>query len=164
MTRRAAWIAIGLVVALAVANFLVYRYEAILNGGARVLLELAPVDPRSLMQGDYMRLHFALAGEIERLRETQAANRAHRYAVLHLDTAGVGHLRRIQADPIPLESDAVVLRFEVRKGAVRLVSEAYFLEEGRSEHFARAKFAEIRVDPKGNALLSSLRDANRSRL
>ncbi|XOT97907.1 GDYXXLXY domain-containing protein, partial [Alcaligenes pakistanensis] len=29
--------------------------------GQTVLLELAPVDPRSLMQGDYMSLNFALS-------------------------------------------------------------------------------------------------------
>ncbi|WP_414673872.1 GDYXXLXY domain-containing protein, partial [Marinimicrobium sp. UBA4509] len=48
---------IALVTALAIlvlVNFSIYEKEQHLAQGEIMYLELAPVDPRSLMQGDYM--------------------------------------------------------------------------------------------------------------
>lgn len=42
-------------------NYGIYEKETIAAQGTQVLLELAPVDPRSLMQGDYMRLRYKVA-------------------------------------------------------------------------------------------------------
>ncbi|MDE8355606.1 GDYXXLXY domain-containing protein, partial [Klebsiella pneumoniae] len=56
MSWRGALIALGLVLALAVVNLAIVSCERLLAEGEVVLLELAPVDPRSLMQGDYMSL------------------------------------------------------------------------------------------------------------
>ena len=46
---------------LGLVNWSVAQKERLLERGRIVLLELAPVDPRSLMQGDYMALQFAIA-------------------------------------------------------------------------------------------------------
>ena len=48
----------GLLLALVVVNHGIVKRERILAEGHPLLLELAPVDPRSLMQGDYMRLAY----------------------------------------------------------------------------------------------------------
>ena len=56
----------GLLLALAVANHGIFKRERILSDGRVLLLELAPVDPRSLMQGDYMALRFAAADDIRK--------------------------------------------------------------------------------------------------
>ncbi len=37
-----------------------------------VLLRLAPVDPRSLMQGDYMRLNYELARQLGNRQQDEA--------------------------------------------------------------------------------------------
>ena len=58
--RKALVIAAG-VLLLAAVNWGIYSRERLLASGRVVMLELAPVDPRSLMQGDYMALRFALA-------------------------------------------------------------------------------------------------------
>src|SRR5690606_19512775 len=55
----AAWLLVGVVVVHAVLGF-----ERTLRDGQLVLLELAPVDPRSLMQGDYMALRFAVDAQL----------------------------------------------------------------------------------------------------
>jgi len=60
--RRGGLVA-GLLIVLAAANAGIYEREQILARGQRVVLELAPVDPRSLMQGDYMRLNFDVANK-----------------------------------------------------------------------------------------------------
>ena len=60
--RKAVVIAAGLLV-LAAANWSILLRERLLTEGRVVLLELAPVDPRSLMQGDYMALRFKAAND-----------------------------------------------------------------------------------------------------
>ena len=42
----------GLLLVLAAVNYSIYGKEEIVRSGETVYLELAPVDPRSLMQGD----------------------------------------------------------------------------------------------------------------
>ncbi len=49
--------------------FNIIRNESILNDGETVLLRLRPVDPRSIMQGDYMALRFSLGDDVKRGRE-----------------------------------------------------------------------------------------------
>ena len=51
------------------ANGSIWQREQLLGSGRVVILELAPVDPRSLMQGDYMALTFAAGREVTRLRD-----------------------------------------------------------------------------------------------
>ena len=52
----------GLALVLAVASG-IWQREQLLGSGRVVILELAPVDPRSLMQGDYMALTFAAGAD-----------------------------------------------------------------------------------------------------
>src|SRR5687768_15580308 len=51
----------GLLLVLLVPNLAIVQKERLLKEGKVMLLELAPVDPRSLIQGDYMRLDYAVA-------------------------------------------------------------------------------------------------------
>jgi uncharacterized membrane-anchored protein len=51
----------GVVLVLVVVNASVLDKERLLASGTPVLLELAPVDPRSLIQGDYMELDYAIS-------------------------------------------------------------------------------------------------------
>ena len=54
----------ALVLILVLINWQIWSKERHLAEGEVVFLELAPVDPRSLMQGDYMALRFALANRV----------------------------------------------------------------------------------------------------
>ncbi|WP_375603982.1 GDYXXLXY domain-containing protein [Wolbachia endosymbiont of Anurida maritima] len=48
------------VIVLVAMNYGIYEKEQIKKHGETLLLELAPADPRSLMQGDYMQLRYAI--------------------------------------------------------------------------------------------------------
>ena len=50
----------GLALILAAANWAIASREVLKSSGQLVYLELAPVDPRSLMQGDYMSLRYKI--------------------------------------------------------------------------------------------------------
>ena len=55
---------VATLVVLAAVNGSILAKERIRSTGERIFLALAPVDPRSLMQGDYMALRFAIAEQI----------------------------------------------------------------------------------------------------
>ena len=51
---------------LSVLNFMIFAKERIISEGTSVYLALAPVDPRAILQGDFMTLRFELADQLER--------------------------------------------------------------------------------------------------
>lgn len=166
MTLRRILIVAGLLLALVAVNFSVARYERILDNGRTVLLELAPVDPRSLMQGDYMRLRFALADAVLAAHEAVAADGVApgQYAVVALEPSGRGRYVRLQADATALAPDEVAIRYRLRGGQVVIASDAWFFQEGRAQHFEQARYGELRVAADGTTLLAGMRDANLDRL
>ena len=143
----------ALILILLVLNGLVVRREVVLRMGRSVLLPLAPVDPRSLMQGDYMTLRYAIAAD---LRQALADDASDGRCVLRLDEKNVGSFVRLD-DGSPLERDQTFLRFRVRKDQVRLGAESYFFQEGTGGSYVRARFGELRVADSGDAVLVGLR-------
>ena len=154
---RSAGIAATLVLTLAVANVGIWQKEDVIRHGKPVFVELAPVDPRSLMQGDYMALDFRVpgGGSFE-----STLSRQRPVAFAEIDSSGVARLKRIEgpgAVPGPNE-----LRIELTPKAGRwtVVTDAYFFREGDGDRFARAKYGEFRVQPDGKALLVGLAGAD----
>jgi uncharacterized membrane-anchored protein len=141
---------------LAIVNFGIYQRELLLTQGSIVLLELAPVDPRSLMQGDYMRLNFALANEAFPFDHRPPAADGH--IVVALDSNRVGHFRRI-ADGRPLAPGEIALRYRIRGGEPNFATNAYFFEEGQASAYTGAAYGELRVDGDGEVILTGLRNA-----
>ena len=141
---------------LGIVNFAIYQRELLLTRGRIVLLELAPVDPRSLMQGDYMRLNFAVANRAFPFGRPDPLPDGH--IVVALDSRGVGQFRRI-ADGRPLAPGEVALRYRVRGGRPNFATNAYFFEEGRAAAYESAAFGEFRVAEDGEMILTGLRNA-----
>ena len=153
MSRTRLVLAVTALLVLLVANVGIYRNEQVLASGRSVLLELVPVDPRSLMQGDYMALRFRASDAV---REQTTAEWQDGRAVIGVDTNRVGTFRRID-DGTPLAADELVIRYRVRDGAVKFATNAFFFQEGDADHYANARFGEFRVSQNGTALLIALR-------
>ena len=160
-------IAFGALLVLGAVDYGVLQKETIRRDGEVVFLELAPVDPRSLMQGDYMALRFRIAQDIDRrettpgvidadLRTDAAPTREGRLAFvpLALDDRRVATLASAPAGA-PLR-----LRYRIRRGGVWLGTNAFFFQEGQSARFRGARYGEFRLDKaSGEAVLVGLRDA-----
>ncbi len=148
---------LGAALVLGALNFSIVGKENIKRNGEVVYLRLAPVDPRSLMQGDYMALRFALAQELERgvaPAGTTPREGETRWATVALDAQQVAHLA-------PADGAATLrLRYRIRGGRVWLGTNAFFFEEGSAERFNGARYGEFRVDrSSGEAVLVGLRNA-----
>jgi len=156
--RKAIAIGAGLVV-LAAVNWSIYARERLLETGRVVLLELAPVDPRSLMQGDYMALRFKVAGQVSAPGRAVAEG----FLVVAIYEHGVGSFLRRDAGE-PLAPREARLRYRVREGSVKFATNAYFFEEGTGNAYARARYGEFRVAPNGDMLLTHLVNENFERM
>lgn len=156
---RAAVIFGGLVLALGAPAGLVVQKEYVLSTGQTVLLELAPRDPRSLMQGDYMVLDYAVSRE---RWEDLALRPRDGNLVLRLDEQGVGRFVRYDTPETPLAPGEFKLRYRVRHDRVRLGAESFFFQEGHADRYERARYGELRVAGSGASVLVGLRDEQRA--
>jgi uncharacterized membrane-anchored protein len=149
-------IALGALLVLGAVNLSILGKERVRRDGELVYLELAPVDPRSLMQGDYMALRFALTRDLERLDAgTPRRDGETRFARVALDPRRVARVAATGSD-----AAALTLRYRLRGGQVWLGTNAFFFEEGTAERFSAARYGEFRVDrASGEAVLVGLRDA-----
>lgn len=141
---------------LVLVNYSIWQREALISNGRTVLLELAPVDPRSLMQGDYMALRFKIANEafprdkIKGLKDGRI--------VLAVDPQNAATFRRF--DDGRTAADEVLLRYRIRNGQPKFATNAFFFQEKQGNFYRDAKFGEFRVSPDGEALLVALRGAD----
>lgn len=144
----------GLGLILAVVNVSIVRKERLLDEGRVVLVELAPVDPRSLIQGDYMQLDYAIG----RTRGNVNWPRSGRMVVT-VDGRGVASFDRIHEGE-PLRQGELLLAYKRRSGRIRIGSDAFFFQEKRGPVFENAKYGELRVADDGSSVLVGLRDAD----
>ena len=151
-------IVVGTVLVLAMVNMSIQGKERIVRTGETIFLDLRPVDPRSLMQGDYMALRFNLADEITAtLSDTPTG--ASQTAQILLDERRVATLA-----PAGIKGD-LFIRYRLRGPQVWLGTNAYFFEEGTAHNYDAARYAEFKVDRgSGEAVLVGLRDAEMGRL
>ena len=154
---RSALVIGGLVLVLGVANYAIIGKERLLANGTPMLVELAPVDPRSLIQGDYMRLDYALAREPG--WEMDWPRDGH--VVVRLDENGVARFVRRHDGGSPLAAGEHLLQYRLRSGRVRIGTDAFYFQEGHAERYERARYGELRVDKSGGSVLVGLRDGDR---
>lgn len=145
----AAWLLVILVVVYAVTGF-----ERTLREGQLVLLELAPVDPRSLMQGDYMALRFAVDAQLPRKEQPLPA-----YAYLHIGAGGRAVLAGTGSQPAA-EPGVVSMRIRRGAGGASAGPNAFFFQEGTAAVYEQARWGGFRVADDGTALLAALYDEN----
>ena len=171
---------------LGAVNYKVQQFEDVLATGKPVVLKIAPVDPRSLMQGYYMVLNYAILSEIQQSQflsesdeslesnESIDAGEANEtigidesspsgkkaYILVHLDKNHVATFCEEQSE-IPTDfkhcTPNVYLPIRYKDWLPELPSQDYFFAEGKGEHYAQAEYAEYRFKD-GILLLARLLD------
>lgn len=133
-------------------NYGIYKKEQIKANGETVFLELVPVDPRSLIQGDYMRLRYA----IERNHKNQIKGKRG-YMVVGIDKNKVGTLKR-HYDGGKLAADEKLLHYHNQHGRLRIVPDSFMFQEGHAKSYEQAKYGVFKFDTAGNYILIGLAD------
>jgi uncharacterized membrane-anchored protein len=152
--RKGIAILAGLAI-LALVNYSIYGRERLLTEGNVVFLQLAPLDPRSLMQGDYMALRFQVVND---LRPRVANESPHDgYVVLTLDDRRIGTFARIDAGA-PLAANEARMHYRMRDRQIKFATNAFFFQEGDAKAYGKARYGEFRVGGDGDSILTGLRD------
>ena len=159
---------VALTIILGLVNWSIAGKEKHLAEGIPVFLKLAPVDPRSIMQGDYMALRYLLANEVfsalpkkekEYVRWRQKVDAEDGHVVVHLDKRGVGTFKRLYKGG-DLSDGEILMRYRVRNGVVKFATNAFFFQEGQGKTYQTVRYGQFRVDDNGELLLVAMYDKN----
>lgn len=154
--RHGWYVAGASLVTLLVAGSAIWQKQELIAHGQPVFVQLAPVDPRSLMQGDYMRLRFRMPGELLDIPPSATAERPK--VVAHRDERGVATLLRLAKPNEALGAGEFVFELTPKGGGWVLVSDAWFFREGDAQRWEKAGYGEFRVMLDGRALLVGMAD------
>lgn len=143
------------VVGLLFVNYSIYGREQLIRDGQPILLELAPVDPRSLIQGDYMALRYRIAVDLENQEKLPLRGKL----VISVAENGVATFVRID-DGTPLGPNERLLNYYKHEWQIDLGAPSFFFEEGTADAYVDAEYGEMRVDESGTSVLIGLRDEN----
>lgn len=158
LRKSQAGLAFAALLVLLVANSAIWQKESLIAQGQPLFVPLAPVDPRSLMQGDYMALRFAFSDGV-RVADTALAAGQRPYVVAKRDARGIATVMRPDLGN-PLADDELRVELSPKNGDWVLVTDAWFFKEGEAERWTQAKYGEFRVGKDGRALLVGLRGAD----
>ena len=146
------------VLILVVVNLGIWQNEQLIEHGETVFLELTPVDPRSLMQGDYMALNFAIADAISKHIDSNVESFSG-HVTVQLDAEKRASFVAIDQQQ-PLADGQLQLQFRLRNGQVKFATNAFFFQEGHAEAYEAAEYGLLRVNDKGEPLLTDMVDGN----
>jgi uncharacterized membrane-anchored protein len=158
--KKYKWIVIllNLILLLGYFGYSMAQKEKLLREGELVLLELAPVDPRSLMQGDYMALRYRIATD---QREKEIISKRG-YCVVRIDSNGIATRVRFQEATSPRHEGEFLINYtSPNQWTVNIGAESYFFQEGDAKKYEVAKYGGVRIDQLGNSLLVGLYDENK---
>ncbi|QIO07434.1 GDYXXLXY domain-containing protein [Acinetobacter shaoyimingii] len=139
---------------------LVIKHELHLRQAQSIYVQLQPVDPRSLLQGDYMVLNYDL--KLHEVNDQQIENQSQIMSYVLLDER-----HRVIKTTFDLESttfgtpQSIPLILKNPKNyldALYPAANSFLFAEGLEPCYRDAKYAEIKVKPNGQALLVGLVD------
>ncbi len=158
--RRTPWAMLFSVAAVClVVGIGTVQKERIRSHGETVLVPLAPVDPRSIMQGDYMSLAFdmgntSVPAEDQRGSAEWVAQIAPRDGV-----ESVLQALRHQAPGMPIAANERRLKLRVVQSRWSMPTNAFFFPEGTGSRFELARFGIFKLGRNGDTVLIGLADA-----
>ncbi len=145
---------------------LVAKNEWHLHHSKSIFIELRPVDPRSILQGDYMALAYelnlqslkALAGSESEALDQVIFNHSSVSAKVILDSQN-RVVRTILDNNNSFVGQSLILKNpENRLQALYPASRSFLFAEGLAQCYQKAKYAEFKVNTKGEAILFDLRE------
>jgi uncharacterized membrane-anchored protein len=158
---------IWMAAAFVFGNFytMVTEKEALLQKGQTVYLALAPLDPRSIMQGDYMALNYEIMNQLnhDRFDSTKPQQPNSGVLVIQIDDQNVGKFVRYDHEGV-LAPGEHLLKFHHADWRAVIGAESYFIPEGSGPSFDHAAYGELKLEPDGTPLLVALCDKERHRL
>lgn len=159
--QRSLYFLVGFLIFIALFSKEITDKEKILSSGTPALFELMPVDPRSLMQGDYMVLRLKAEDYIyhDYFQESDKTKYfLEDKAVIKIDknTKVASFVRLHKGEK--LASDESLIRFKIwpQTPLTRIGSGAFFFQEGKGIELEKSRYALFRISEDGTSLITDL--------
>ena len=140
-------------------NAMIARKEITIRNGTTMLVDLAPRDPRSLMQGDYMTLRYRLQGAPSGFSWDPHG----RFVVrVYKNSNNVAFFVRVHnGEELKVGERLLRYRYRETDNSLQIGSGSYFFQEGQGHLYANARWGEFKVSDSGDAILVGLRNRNK---
>lgn len=145
--------------------FTVWQKEQLLQNGEIVALELAPIDPRSMLQSDYVQLNYEIQANYREdyYKETASLPTGNVDVLLEKSTETVEYKGKTipvytasSFTPTGTEEDTLAIKGKARAGTLTLGIEHFFIPENSGAKWEEKTHAIIRVAENGDAILETL--------
>jgi uncharacterized membrane-anchored protein len=153
---------IAIILQLGFIGYQAASSEHALRSGTPIKLQFAPIDPRSMLQGDYVTLSYTISTSPV-INQTLLRDQGHARnvkVILKPDANGIYQFARVYKQDDYIEPNEVIIngRWDGYQ-RVYYGIETYFVPEGTGADVQRdARFAYVRVSSSGNAILERLSD------
>ncbi|MDO4690887.1 MAG: GDYXXLXY domain-containing protein [Fusobacterium sp.] len=109
-------------------------------------LELAPVDPRSLMQGDYMILNYSIVNDawdkIRVLQEEENKAIKRGYIAVSLDKNNVAIFKDVVKKPTD-DKNLLFIEFKSNSYDIKINADSFFFQEGDAHLYENARYSKV---------------------
>ena len=105
------------------------------------------------MQGDYMRLRYAVTQDVN---PDSVPSRG--FMIVKLRANGVAERLRIQSAVDPISAGEYAIKYTAGSWSINLGAESFFFLEGQADRYAVVKYGGLRADDRGESVLVGLYD------
>ncbi len=178
MNKISHWVLVlTALLAIVYVNLYAWQSQQIKLRGEILFLELAPVDPLSLVQGQYMRLRFGIEKRYDSTPQDQQViqnSRGDVLAIIDLDSKRIGTLtgllatsqwqqQRNRGNTVLLQVHAQLLDSRSESApfgfhSIRIQQNSFLFQENTEDRYAKAKYGIFRVHENGHYILVDLAD------
>jgi uncharacterized membrane-anchored protein len=140
---------------LALLNVGIIQKEQILKGGDVILLKIKPVDPRSIMAGDYMAFNYKMSDDIEK----KADIAKHGFLVIKTGSDNIAEFVRFYQGG-NLAPDEKLLKYVYSRStnAITIKPNSFHFQEGLQPLYQKAEYAILHYQGAKSYLLVGLAD------
>ena len=157
---------INIVTLFVVTGFSANKEEGYKKSDSYFYLELAPVDPRSLLQGDYMTLNYDIIDKAQEIifngiydskdENNKFLDMRKGYIVVSLDENKVAKFVKLSKEKTD-EKDLLFIAFKSDGFNININANSYLFQEGTGDKYENARYSKV-VLVGNNLRLIDLRD------
>lgn len=117
-------------------------------------IKTSPVDPRSLIQGDYMVLNYNITDSAR----IEAVNIRKGYIRIKINDLKIAEFIRVDKEYVPPSNNEISIQFQKNSSNIDIGVNSYLFQEGTGNKFQKAQYAEVIELKNGKLRLKSLLD------
>ena len=143
---------INIVILFVVTGFSANKEEGYKKSDSYFYLELAPVDPRSLLQGDYMTLNYDITDKAQEIifngiydskdENNKFLDMRKGYIVVSLDENKVAKFVKLSKEKTD-EKDLLFIAFKSDGFNVNINANSYLFQEGTGDKYENARYSKV---------------------